>query len=121
AALVLAQHPDLTTTRVRASILFGGAPISSLTDKTETGNRLDAAGALQNSDEIDLIPPAPIADLHFVANDGRTVSLAWTAPGDDGGAGQAAIVEWRFTGGGSGKQFLVGASSSAPAGGQQFG
>jgi len=121
AALVLAQHPDLTTTRVRAAILFGGAPISSLIDKTETGNRLDAAGALQNSDEIDLIQPAPIADLHFVANDGRTVSLAWTAPGDDGGSGQAALVEWRFTDGSTGKQFLVGASSSALAGGQQFG
>jgi uncharacterized repeat protein (TIGR01451 family) len=121
AALVLAQHPGLTTTRLRASILFGGAPISSLTDKTETGNRLDAVGALQNSDEIDVIPPAPITDLHFVANDGRTVSVAWTAPGDDGGSGQAALVEWRFTDGSTGKQFLVGASSSAPAGGPQLG
>jgi uncharacterized repeat protein (TIGR01451 family) len=121
AALVLEQHPNYSIERVRAAILFGGAPIPALTDKTETGNRLDAAGALQNAQEIDVIPPATITDLHIASSDGRTVTLAWTATGDDGGSGQAALVETRFTDQSSGKQFIVGASSSAPAGAQQFG
>src|SRR5205823_2809503 len=97
AALVWTQHPEMSVSRVRASILFGGAPMTALTDKTETGNRLDAAGALQNSQEVDVTAPASITDLHVVSIDGRTVTLAWTAAGDDGGSGQAALVETRFT------------------------
>jgi uncharacterized repeat protein (TIGR01451 family) len=120
AALVLAQHPDFSIERLRASVLFGGAPINSLTNKTETGNRLDAAGALQNALEVDTTAPAPINDLHAATIDGRTVTLAWTAPGDDGGAGRASLVETRFTSS-TGKQFIVGAASSANAGTQQYG
>jgi len=39
---------------------------------------------------LDTIPPAAIADLVHWASSDHSVTLAWSAPGDDGAAGQAA-------------------------------
>jgi hypothetical protein len=44
----------------------------------------------------DTTPPAAIADLHVVSVDTTSAVLAWTAPGDDGTTGTAALYEGRL-------------------------
>ncbi len=52
AALILAQSPGLTTAEVKAEILDNTDPVASLSGKTITGGRLNAARALG-------VPPGP--------------------------------------------------------------
>jgi hypothetical protein len=51
---------------------------------------LQAAGA-------DTTPPAAVADLAVAGVSSGTVTLAWTAPGDDGSDGTAAAYDLRYT------------------------
>jgi hypothetical protein len=44
----------------------------------------------------DTTPPGDVADLHVVAVDGTVVTVAWTAPGDDGDQGTAAEYDIRY-------------------------
>ncbi len=46
----------------------------------------------------DTTPPAAIVDLHVVWAETTSVFLAWTAPGDDGSSGTAALYEGRRSG-----------------------
>lgn len=43
----------------------------------------------------DLVPPAAVLDLRVLSSTDSTVTLGWTAPGDDGTAGQASRYEMR--------------------------
>lgn len=43
----------------------------------------------------DVVAPSGIIDLRVTGSTGSTISLAWTAPGDDGAAGQANFYELR--------------------------
>jgi len=43
----------------------------------------------------DTTPPAPVTDLHVVGVAGQVVTLAWTAPGDDGATGTASTYDLR--------------------------
>jgi WD40 repeat protein len=45
----------------------------------------------------DATPPARVADLAVQSSAGSTVTLSWTAPGDDGRAGQAAQYDLRYS------------------------
>lgn len=45
----------------------------------------------------DVIPPNRIEDLHAPDVGGSNVTLTWTAPGDDGGLGTAALYEMRMS------------------------
>ncbi|HWO56663.1 MAG TPA: fibronectin type III domain-containing protein [bacterium] len=45
----------------------------------------------------DSIPPAAIADLTVDSTSSSTVTLSWTAPGDDGMAGKASVYDARFS------------------------
>jgi uncharacterized repeat protein (TIGR01451 family) len=117
AALVLAAYPGLDVTRLRAALLFGGAPQAFLDPLTTTGRRLSAAGALENAALNDATPPAPLSDLHIAAQTGRFITLQWTAPGDDGGnIGTAALYEIRFTDQTTGARFLLAVQRPGPAG-----
>jgi hypothetical protein len=44
----------------------------------------------------DSIPPAPVTDLAVVKTGIRSITLSWTAPGDDGNIGQAAEYDIRY-------------------------
>jgi hypothetical protein len=44
----------------------------------------------------DSVPPSSISDLAVTAACNGTVSFAWTAPGDDGTAGQACLYDIRY-------------------------
>lgn len=106
AALVLAAHPEMTTARLRGAVLFGGAPSADLDDTTVTGRAANAFGSLQNAAEVDTTAPATISNLSISGQDGRTVVLNWTAPGDDGNSGQASLYEIRFVDGATNARFL---------------
>jgi uncharacterized repeat protein (TIGR01451 family) len=106
AALVLAAHPQMNTARLRGAVLFGGTPSAPLDDTTITGRGLNAAGSLQNANEVDTTAPAVISNLSISGQDGRTVVLNWTAPGDDGNSGQASLYEIRFVDGATNARFL---------------
>ncbi len=120
AALVFAAHSDFSVRRARAALLFGGEPIQALAQTTLTGNRLDAAGALQNALDADTTSPAAIGDLHITGQFGRSVSLAWTATGDDGGNGRASLYEIRFVDQATGAKFSIGGQRPSVAGTQEF-
>ena len=44
----------------------------------------------------DTIPPAPVTDLAVVETELRSMTLSWTAPGDDGNTGQATEYDMRY-------------------------
>jgi len=115
AALVLAAHPEFTIARLRSALLFGGDPKPALDQSTVTGRRLNAFGSLQNSAITDTTPPAAIGDLVIAAQSGRSVTINWTAPGDDGNAGQASLYEIRFTDQTTGERFLLDTIHPGPA------
>ncbi len=43
------------------------------------------------------VPPAAITDLNIISTGDNSVTLGWTAPGDDGTTGQAAQYEVRYS------------------------
>jgi uncharacterized repeat protein (TIGR01451 family) len=98
AALICARYPGVSVERLRSALLFGGDEIVNI-GGTVSGRRLSAYGSLQNLTETDTAPPATITDLHITGQTGRTIDLQWTAPGDDGATGRAAIYELRFADG----------------------
>ena len=45
----------------------------------------------------DLTPPAAINNLNYTARDHESITLSWTAPGDDGNTGLASHYEIRYS------------------------
>ena len=116
AALLCAARPDLSVAKLRAVLLFGGDAVVAQAPKTVTGRRLNINGALQLALADDVTPPS-VTDFHVVAQDGRAVTLAWNAPGDDGVSdGQAQLYELRFAGTQPGDSYRL-AAFRAGAGG----
>jgi Tol biopolymer transport system component/subtilisin family serine protease len=117
AALVCAAHPQISAARLRAALLFSGDELPALAGKTITGRRLNAAAALQNAGLGDSTPPAAATGLRVASQSGRSITLQWTAPGDDGDAGRAALYELRFADGdlSAPAQFAAGYKLVAPA------
>ncbi|MDT5270659.1 MAG: hypothetical protein QOH49_2845, partial [Acidobacteriota bacterium] len=106
AALVCAADPSISLSRLRAALLFGGDSLQSLAPQADffsstgyiTGRRLNAAGALASAAEADSTPPSAAANFRVTSQQGRTVNLEWTAPGDDGAGGaRASLYEIRFS------------------------
>jgi hypothetical protein len=46
----------------------------------------------------DTIPPAAVSDLRLRSATSNSFALVWTAPGDDGAAGTAAVYDVRYSG-----------------------
>jgi len=101
AALVHAQFPSLTHLDVRNRILASGDPVASLDGITVTGKRLNLASALED----DLTPPNAVTDLAVVADPEGAIgpmglfslTLEWTATGDDGDVGNAGSYDLRYS------------------------
>ena len=115
AALLYAAYPNLSAQQVRAALVFSGDELTALDGKVASGRRLNVANALQSASISDATPPL-INDFHQVAQEDRHVTLAWTAPGDDGSVGRASLYEIRFVDQGTGAQFLLTTMRTAPAG-----
>jgi uncharacterized repeat protein (TIGR01451 family) len=95
AALMCAQVPTIELAKLKASLVFGGEEKSGLTTSI-SGRRLSAQGALLAAAEVDASAPANISDFQILSQNGRSFTLRWTAPGDDGATGRAAAYEIRF-------------------------
>ncbi len=91
--LIKAQFPGLTSSEIKARILGAVDPVSSLQGITLTGGRLNALNAL----EVDTAPPAPVDDLVAGNSTSSTVTLTWTATGDDGTVGSASSYDVRYS------------------------
>ncbi|HEX8071798.1 MAG TPA: S8 family serine peptidase, partial [Pyrinomonadaceae bacterium] len=96
AALALAANPNLDVTHLRGALLYSGDFIASANGKTYTGRRLNAYNTVRAALENDTTAPAAVGNLRLTTQVGRTVTVAWTAPGDDGNTGQAALYELSF-------------------------
>jgi subtilisin family serine protease len=96
AALICAANPNITLSQLRGALAFTGDRVAALDGKTTTGRRLNVANAVASGLENDATPPATAGNLSVVGQTGRSVSLAWTAPGDDGSAGTAADYDFFF-------------------------
>lgn len=98
AALLCAASPDINMRRLRAALMYSGDILNSQNFYTllASGRRLNVANALQNLQSTDATAPAAVGNLNFT-NNYPTFRLQWTAPGDDGTSGTAAVYEIRFS------------------------
>ncbi len=97
AALLLAQNPNLTLQQLKSLLIFNGDPAAALANKTVTGRRLNVFNSLQASAENDVTAPGAVTGLHLNTQSGRSLNIGWTASGDDGAVGQAALYQVSFT------------------------
>ncbi|HXE73057.1 MAG TPA: hypothetical protein VNO81_10385, partial [Candidatus Nitrosotenuis sp.] len=89
--LIATLYPQASNDQIKARLLGGADPLPELAGKMVSGGRLNAANALEN----DSTPPA--AACGFAVSEARatSVTLSWTAPGDDGWQGQASAYDLR--------------------------
>jgi CSLREA domain-containing protein len=99
AALLLAANSNLTVNQLRALLAYNGDAIASLQGKTVTGRRLNVFKSLQALNENDTTLPGTVGNFQITSQNGRTISLSWTASGDDGAAGQASLYDISFVDG----------------------
>lgn len=93
AALIVSHTPGLRAEEVRTRLRQTGRPIPG----ASIGRRLDAFQALVGAD---VIPPAQIVRLEATTEQplvGNTVTLSWTAVGDDQQTGTAALYDLRYS------------------------
>ncbi|MDQ1610389.1 MAG: serine protease [Pyrinomonadaceae bacterium] len=90
AALVISASPNITMGQLRGVLAYTGDRLAVLNPITTTGRRLNVANAINAALEGDPAVPAPAGNFRITAQNGRSVTLAWTAPGDDGNSGLIA-------------------------------
>jgi len=95
AALAYVRNPGIEIRHLRAAVLFAGDEHSNFSG-TFSGRRLNAYSSLQNATETDSTPPSAISDFRISAQSGRSITLQWTAPGEDATVGRTAAYELRF-------------------------
>ncbi|HEV8429628.1 MAG TPA: S8 family serine peptidase [Pyrinomonadaceae bacterium] len=97
AALLWALNPNLTVQQVKSLLLLNGDVVSALVNKTLTGRRLNVGKSLQTLLASDATPPGTVGSFHINSQNGRTINLGWTASGNDGAIGDAALYQASFT------------------------
>jgi subtilisin family serine protease/chitodextrinase len=103
AALVAARRPLAPPVELKAAILDNVDLVPALSGKTQSGGRLNARRALGGAElPFDGVAPDPVVDLAVAEPPGfSTISLAWTASGDDGSSGTAYVYDLRYLTGSS--------------------
>jgi hypothetical protein len=99
AALVMAQFPAMTNAQVKSTILGTVDVKPSLQGKVASNGRLNVARAVGGTpDPGDPVPPAAVLDLTVdtMQTTQTTLTLAWTATGDDGSLGTAYLYDLRY-------------------------
>jgi subtilisin family serine protease len=106
AALALAANPHLTVQQLRSIILYNGDTISATSGNVYSQRRLNALGAVQAALENDTTAPAVVGNFQSAQN-GRSVTFNFTAPGDDGNSGNASLYEISFVSTADGSTFIL--------------
>jgi subtilisin family serine protease len=96
AALLCAANPSLSVNQLRALLGFNGDNTSSLQGRSLTGRRLNVFKSLQAISENDTTPPGAVTNLQVISQNGRNLTVSWTASGDDGATGQASLYDVSF-------------------------
>lgn len=95
AALIWSLDPSLRYDEVRARLL---ATVDPFGYPVATGGRLNVANAMVGLGlGVDPVAPAPVGNLVVDAVTQRTIRLRWTATGDDGASGRAALYDLRVS------------------------
>lgn len=93
AGLILAQYPDITNEQLKARLMNTVTKEDELAGKMVSGGRVNAANALEN----DAVAPDTVGDLAVERAGAATMTLAFTATGDDGVTGNASAYQLRWS------------------------
>ena len=93
AGLIKAQFPELTSDGIKLRLLAGVDIIPSLSEITVGGGRINAFNCLEEDD----ISPTAINNITASSSTIDSVTLEWTATGDDGSVGTASIYDIRYS------------------------
>jgi len=96
AALICSTFTNVTLPQLRAALIFNGDIASDLVNKTLTGRRLNVANSIAALSSNDTVLPGTVTNLSVDAQNGRNLTVRWTASGDDGAAGQASLYDLSF-------------------------
>jgi subtilisin family serine protease len=93
AALLRAAAPDIDVLQTKQRLLLAAEPVPGLAGITVTGARLNAFRAMAVPDTS---PPGAVTDLTAGGPTSYSVTLRWTASGDDGDIGAATSYDVRY-------------------------
>jgi len=94
AALLRAAAPHIDVFQTKYRLLLEAEPIPSLAGVTVTGGRLNAFRPIAVPDTT---PPGAVTDLTAESPTGASLTLCWTASGDDGDIGTATSYDVRYS------------------------
>lgn len=98
AALVLAQNPGFSIADLKAQLLNNVDVLPALAGKVATSGRLNARKALGAPEASpDTTAPAAVANLAASPVSPHSVTLTWTAQGDDSNTGTAYFYDIRYS------------------------
>lgn len=95
AALLFAHFPGITHLQVKDRLMTGVDPVDSMTGITVTGGRLNVLNAIEAG--TDIVPPDAVNDLTAIGAGGHSITLTWTATGNDGMTGNASSYDLRYS------------------------
>ncbi|HUD73324.1 MAG TPA: S8 family serine peptidase, partial [Dongiaceae bacterium] len=93
AALLRSVEPGIGVADLKSRLLQMTDHIPSLAGRTLTGGRLNAFLSVAGPETI---PPGAVFDLAALASNSFSVTLGWTATGDDGAVGTASAYDLRY-------------------------
>ena len=96
ALLVADANPGISNEELKARLLGTADKISSLDGKVVTGARLNVGAAIQPAENDQLAPARP-NDFGAKSVSHESVTLGWTATGDDGWCGNATGYDVRVS------------------------
>jgi len=90
----LAGSPEIFTVQ---GLQPGTAYYFAIKAADEVANWSSMSNVVCDTTQQESVPPATVADLGAIDSTGNSVTLVWTAPGDDGTHGQASQYDIRYS------------------------
>jgi hypothetical protein len=97
-ALLLSQDSFRDNASLKTHLLANVDAKDSLSGKLVSGGRLNVAKALNAPEPApDATPPGQVTDLQIIEATQTSITLSWTATGDDGSTGVAYLYDLRYS------------------------